>query len=212
MEADEFIEEQQPKTESLKSSAPPSLSSVESAGGKQKQAADQNPPPRSPDMVYPGSGAPNLDNDKPGSSRTTSELVTSAGDNASTKTSNSNGTGKKSSKDDDEAAEQEDTVSLLSTSSKSLRFSGGGGSGFGGSWRGKIVPSPSGPTVDSGKKGSGTGSTSRSSNSRSRRTSNATLSEDEAAGLGTEVNLAMQDANKEGGSWGFGDEVRMGLE
>ncbi|KAK0743033.1 integral peroxisomal membrane peroxin-domain-containing protein [Schizothecium vesticola] len=46
---------------------------------------------------------------------------------------------------------------------------------------------------------------------RSRRTSVAN-SEDDAAALGMHVGLAMQDAGKEGGSWGVGDEVRMGLE
>ena len=46
---------------------------------------------------------------------------------------------------------------------------------------------------------------------RSRRTS-MTNSEDDAAALGTHVGLAIQDAGKEGGSWGVGDEVRMGLE
>lgn len=203
MEADEVVEEQLSQTASSKPSSAPSLLSVES----QKQA-DAKPPPLSPDMVYPGPAAatptPNI---KTGIERNISEVGTE--DAASTKASNSSGTRKKSSKDGDGAGEADDTVSLLSTSSKSLRFSGSG-SGFGGSWRGKILPSSSGPTVDSGKKGSGMGSTSRST--RSRRTSNATISEDEAAGLGTEVNLAIQDASKEGGSWGFGDEVRMGLE
>ncbi|KAK0616775.1 integral peroxisomal membrane peroxin-domain-containing protein [Immersiella caudata] len=50
-----------------------------------------------------------------------------------------------------------------------------------------------------------------SSASHNRRTSVAT-SEDDAAALGTQVGLALQDAGKEGGSWGVGDEVRMGLE
>jgi hypothetical protein len=53
--------------------------------------------------------------------------------------------------------------------------------------------------------------TDSSQSHRSRRTS-VTTSEDDAAALGTQVGLALQDAGKEGGSWGFGDEVRMGLE
>ncbi|KAK3942654.1 peroxisomal membrane protein PEX30 [Diplogelasinospora grovesii] len=47
---------------------------------------------------------------------------------------------------------------------------------------------------------------------RSRRMSNPTSDEDAAASLGTQIGLALQDAGKEGGSWGIGDDVRMGLE
>ncbi|KAM7203587.1 Integral peroxisomal membrane peroxin domain containing protein [Naviculisporaceae sp. PSN 640] len=204
VEADEIIEEQSSQTDDSKTSNVPSLSSVES----QKQP-DLRPPPLSPDMVYPGfvEVTPTAKN-KTGLSTSMSEKVT--GDAASTKTNNTSGTGKKS-KEGDGAGEADDAVSLLSTSSKSLRFSGTGG-GSGGSWRGKIFPSSSGPTVDSGKKGSGMGSTSRST--RSRRTSSATLSEDDAApsSLGTEVAIEVQDSSKEGVSWGLGDDVRMGLQ
>lgn len=105
-----------------------------------------------------------------------------------------------------EETEQGDSVSVLSTSSRSIRFSSNKSGSGPGSWRGKILPVSSGPTTDSGRKGSGTGSTSRS-----RRTSNAT-SEDDAASLGIHVGLALQDAGKETGSWGVGDDVRMGLE
>ncbi|KAK4212473.1 integral peroxisomal membrane peroxin-domain-containing protein [Rhypophila decipiens] len=202
VEADELVDEQPLTTQSLTPSLAPSLISTDSSMAKQKQATDNNPPPRSPDMVYPG--APTSHNSQSTTGPRNITEVVGAGHDAGIKTG---GLRKETSnKEDDEAAEQDDTVSMLSTSSKSFRFSGSGG----GSWRGKILPSSSVPTVDSGKKGSGTGSTSRSS--RSRRTSNATMSEDEAAGLGTEVSLALQDAGKEGGSWGIGDEVRMGLE
>jgi hypothetical protein len=50
------------------------------------------------------------------------------------------------------------------------------------------------------------------SSHKSRRLSSAASDEDAAAALGTAVGLAIQDAAKEGGSWGVGDELRMGLE
>ncbi|KAK3682283.1 integral peroxisomal membrane peroxin-domain-containing protein [Podospora appendiculata] len=78
-----------------------------------------------------------------------------------------------------------DSASLLSTSSRSLRFKAP-------SLRRRVTE------------------TSTQSH-RSRRASNSTV-EDDAAALGTQVGLAMQDAGKEVGSWGIGDELRMGLE
>ncbi|KAK0615596.1 integral peroxisomal membrane peroxin-domain-containing protein [Bombardia bombarda] len=75
-----------------------------------------------------------------------------------------------------------DSGSMLSTSSRSIRFKSE-------SVRRRVTDS----------------------SHRSRRTSNATT-EDDAAALGTQIGLAMQDAGKEVGSWGVGDDVRMGLE
>ena len=185
VEADD-VEVDQSKADHPKSSSAPSLVST---GDKQ---ADQNPPPLSPEMVYPGSGT---GTPTPGKAlpRSISEV---SGGNASTNGKRAKG----------EENEHEDSVSVLSTSSRSIRFSSNKSGSGSGSWRGKILPISSGPTTDSGTKGSGTGSTSRS-----RRTSNAT-SEDDAASLGIQVGLALQDAGKETGSWGVGDEVRMGLE
>ncbi|KAL2187124.1 Pex24p-domain-containing protein [Thermothelomyces heterothallicus CBS 203.75] len=48
--------------------------------------------------------------------------------------------------------------------------------------------------------------------SRSRRASVAASSEDDSAMLGTQTRMAVQEAGAETGSWGVGDEVRMGLE
>lgn len=143
-------------------------------------------------MVYPGSG-PGTPTPGKAVPRNISEVT---GGDASINRKNSK----------DEENEHEDTLSVLSTSSRSIRFSGSKSGSGSGSWRGKILPISSGPTTDSGRKGSGAGSTSRS-----RRASNAT-SEDDAASLGIQVGLALQDAGKETGSWGVGDEVRMGLE
>ncbi|KAK3349601.1 integral peroxisomal membrane peroxin-domain-containing protein [Lasiosphaeria hispida] len=84
-----------------------------------------------------------------------------------------------------------DAASVLSTSSRSTRFKNP-------SMRRRVTAD----TSSSGTSGH---------QHRSRRTSVAT-SEDDAAALGTQVGLALQDAGKEGGSWGVGDEVRMGLE
>jgi hypothetical protein len=38
------------------------------------------------------------------------------------------------------------------------------------------------------------------------------LGADDVSSLGTQIDLEIQGAGKEGGSWGVGDEVRMGLE
>ncbi|KAK3316572.1 integral peroxisomal membrane peroxin-domain-containing protein [Apodospora peruviana] len=124
----------------------------------QQQQPDNNPPPRSPDMVYPGAA------------KTVPSLSMEASD------------GKE---------EENDAASMLSTSSRSTRFN----------------------TKSSFSSGSLSrrGRVNTESSLRSRRTSNAT-SEDDAASLGTQVGLALQDAGKEVGSWGVGDEVRMGLE
>lgn len=46
---------------------------------------------------------------------------------------------------------------------------------------------------------------------RPRRASDA-VSEEEASGLGIEVELELQKQGKEGGEWGIGDEARMSLE
>ncbi|KAK3381921.1 integral peroxisomal membrane peroxin-domain-containing protein [Podospora didyma] len=78
--------------------------------------------------------------------------------------------------------EEYDSASLMSTSSRSARFKSP-------SLRRRVTES----------------------SHRSRRTSLAN-SEDDAASLGTQINLALHDAGKEVGSWGVGDEVRMGLE
>ncbi|KAK4248092.1 integral peroxisomal membrane peroxin-domain-containing protein [Corynascus novoguineensis] len=48
--------------------------------------------------------------------------------------------------------------------------------------------------------------------SRSRRTSIAASNEEDSAMLGTQTRMAVQEAGAEAGSWGVGDEVRMGLE
>jgi len=85
---------------------------------------------------------------------------------------------------DKEREDDYDGASMLSTSSRSTRFKGS-------TIRRRV--------------------TDTSQTHRSRRTSVAT-SEDDAAALGTQVGLALQDAGKEGGSWGIGDELRMGLE
>ncbi|KAK3375856.1 integral peroxisomal membrane peroxin-domain-containing protein [Lasiosphaeria ovina] len=83
---------------------------------------------------------------------------------------------------DKEREEEYDSASMLSTSSRSMRFKS---------------PTLRRRVTDSSH--------------RSRRAS-AVASEDEAASLGTKLNLALQDAGTEAGSWGVGDEIRMGLE
>ncbi|KAK4034847.1 integral peroxisomal membrane peroxin-domain-containing protein [Parachaetomium inaequale] len=82
-----------------------------------------------------------------------------------------------------EREEEHDSASVLSTSSRSARFS----------LRRRV-----------------TNSSHRSS--RSRRASVAASSEDDAAVLATQTRRAVQEAGAEAGSWGVGDEVRMGLE
>ncbi|KAH6842646.1 integral peroxisomal membrane peroxin-domain-containing protein [Chaetomium sp. MPI-CAGE-AT-0009] len=86
-------------------------------------------------------------------------------------------------RDRDERDEDHDAASVLSSSSRSARFT----------LRRRV-----------------TDSSHRSS--RSRRASVAASSEDDAAVLATRTRIAVQEAGGEGGGWGVGDEVRMGLE
>ena len=87
---------------------------------------------------------------------------------------------------DKERDEELDSASVLSSSSRSSRF------------RSPIL------------RRRATDASHRSS--RSRRASVAASSEDDAAVLGTQARMALQEAGGEAGSWGVGDEVRMGLE
>lgn len=84
----------------------------------------------------------------------------------------------------DERDEEHDSASVLSTSSRSARFA----------LRRRV-----------------TDSSHRSERSR-RRASVAASSEDDAAVLATQTRIAVQEAGAEAGSWGVGDDVRMGLE
>ncbi|KAL2134873.1 hypothetical protein VTI74DRAFT_10599 [Chaetomium olivicolor] len=125
----------------------------------------------------------------------------------------------------DRAEEAPDTASLLSTSSRSARF-------MPPSLRRRITDSSS-THRSSASVGSISGVTAggRSSRSRSRRTSRSSIvggggdvpgagvgnggeEDDEVAAalLGTQARIAVQEASAEVGSWGVGDEVRMGLE
>jgi hypothetical protein len=94
---------------------------------------------------------------------------------------------------DREREDDFDDASVLSTSSRSMRLKSSIRRRMGDSSSIKGQPSSESQTM------------------RSRRASAAT-SEDDTAALGTRIGLALQDAGKEGGSWGVGDEVRMGLE
>ena len=76
-----------------------------------------------------------------------------------------------------------DSASILSSSSKSTRFKS---------------PTLRRRITDSSQRG--------------RRTSGAADDEDVASSLGTSLNLAIQDAAREGENLAFGDEMRMGLE
>ncbi len=76
-----------------------------------------------------------------------------------------------------------DSASVLSSSSKSMRFKS---------------PTLRRRITDSSQRG--------------RRTSGAADDEDVASSLGTSLNLAIQDAAREGENLAFGDEMRMGLE
>ncbi|KAK4126921.1 Pex24p-domain-containing protein [Parathielavia appendiculata] len=87
---------------------------------------------------------------------------------------------------DQEREEEYDTASILSTSSRSTRFRPPG-------MRRRV-----------------TDASQRSA--RSRRESVAASSEDDAAMLGPQARMALQETGTEVGSWGVGDEVRMGLE
>ncbi|KAK4145627.1 integral peroxisomal membrane peroxin-domain-containing protein [Dichotomopilus funicola] len=101
-------------------------------------------------------------------------------------------------RDRDDDTTHTDSASILSTSSRSARFS----------LRRRITDSSQHRSI-----GSGAGGTS-GSGQRSRRASMAAsnASEDDAASLGPQARMAVQEAGGEAGSWGVGDEIRMGLE
>ncbi|KAK4236006.1 integral peroxisomal membrane peroxin-domain-containing protein [Achaetomium macrosporum] len=87
-----------------------------------------------------------------------------------------------------EREEEYDTASILSTSSRSARFR---------------PPSLRRRVTDTSH---------RSSRSRRTSLSLAASSEDDAAVLGTQTRMALEETGAEAGSWGVGDDVRMGLE
>ncbi|KAK4133729.1 Pex24p-domain-containing protein [Trichocladium antarcticum] len=89
-----------------------------------------------------------------------------------------------------EREDEQDTASMLSTSSRSARFRPP-------SMRRRL-------TAESMLRGSGC--------SGSRRASVAASSEDDAAVLGSVARRAVQEQGVDAGSWGVGDDVRMGLE
>ncbi len=105
--------------------------------------------------------------------------------------------------DDREREDEFDDASILSTSSRSTRFKS--------SLRRRMVSDTSNANAGASVLGASPSSRSLSQSMQSRRASAAT-SEDDTAALGTRIGLALQDAGKEEGSWGVGDEVRMGLE
>ncbi|KAH6617714.1 integral peroxisomal membrane peroxin-domain-containing protein [Chaetomium sp. MPI-SDFR-AT-0129] len=95
-----------------------------------------------------------------------------------------------------------DSASILSTSSRSARFS----------LRRRITDSSQHRSIG-GTSGSGSGA-GGNTGQRSRRASVAAsnASEDDTASLGPQARMAVQEAGGEAGSWGVGDEIRMGLE